>query len=98
MKQQLCICIVIGFSAVASPWLTDPIFAACPCNTADAGSGKAEQLNPRFNNENYATGDWFGLRNTLYDYGIEITGGYTTEPAGNPVGGLQHGFTYLHNL
>ena len=31
-------------------------------------------------------------------YGIEITGGYTTEPAGNPVGGLEHGFTYLHNF
>jgi hypothetical protein len=36
--------------------------------------------------------------NTLYDYGIEITGGYTTEPAGNPVGGIEHGFTYLHNF
>ncbi len=51
-----------------------------------------------FDREHYATGDWFGLRQTLYDYGIEITGGYTTEPAGNPVGGLEHGFTYLHNF
>jgi len=53
---------------------------------------------PHFDLQNYATGDWFGLRNTLYDYGIEITGGYTTEPAGNPVGGIEHGFTYLHNF
>jgi porin len=57
-----------------------------------------DEETPRFDSEHYATGDWFGLRNTLFDYGIEIAGSYVTEPAGNPVGGLEHGFTYLHNF
>jgi porin len=68
-------------------------FATCP----DCPEASAENA-PHFDLQHYATGDWFGLRNILYDYGIEITGGYTTEPAGNPVGGLEHGFTYLHNF
>ena len=73
--------------------VTNSIFAACPTHT-----GAPPEEAPHFDLQNYATGDWFGLRNTLYDYGIEITGGYTTEPAGNPVGGIEHGFTYLHNF
>ena len=73
--------------------VTNSIFAACPTHT-----GAPPEEAPHFDLQNYATGDWFGLRNTLYDYGIEITGGYTAEPAGNPVGGIEHGFTYLHNF
>ena len=73
--------------------VTHSTFAACPTHTGEP-SEEAEH----FDLQHYATGDWFGLRNTLYDYGIEITGGYTTEPAGNPVGGLEQGFTYLHNF
>jgi hypothetical protein len=73
--------------------VTNSIFAACPTHT-----GAPPEEAPHFDLQNYATGDWFGLRNTLYDYGIEVTGGYTTEPAGNPVGGIEHGFTYLHNF
>ncbi len=73
--------------------VTNSIFATCPTHT-----GAPPEEAPHFDLQHYATGDWFGLRNTLYDYGIEITGGYTTEPAGNPVGGLEHGFTYLHNF
>ena len=73
--------------------VTNSIFAACPAHT-----GAPPEEAPHFDLQHYATGDWFGLRNTLYDYGIEITGGYTTEPAGNPVGGIEHGFTYLHNF
>jgi hypothetical protein len=29
---------------------------------------------PHFDSEHYLTGDWFGLRNKLYDWGVEITG------------------------
>lgn len=53
---------------------------------------------PKFDSEHYATGDWFGLRNLLYENGIDITGDYVTEPLGNPVGGLRQGFTYTHNI
>ena len=97
MKRQLFIWVVIGLT-LASPWLTEPIFATCPCDTANLDLGNVEQAKPRFDFEHNVTGDWFGLRNTLYDYGLEITGSYTTEPAGNPVGGLEHGETYLDNF
>jgi len=82
-------------AVIALIWLAlvSSFYAVCP----DCPTTSAEKA-PHFDLEHYATGDWFGLRNTLYDYGIEITGGYTTEPAGNPVGGLEHGFTYLHNF
>ena len=73
-------------------------FAACPTHTGEPTTDGAETSAPKFNNDEYLTGDWFGLRNTLYDFGIEINGGYTTEPAGNPVGGLEQGGTYLHNF
>jgi porin len=68
-------------------------WAACPTCT-----GEPAEDAPHFDLQHYVTDGWFGLRETLYHYGIEITGGYTTEPAGNPVGGLEHGFTYLHNF
>jgi len=78
--------------------VTSRILAACPCDT-QAGEEAAEKKEaPKFDSEHYLTGDWFGLRNTLFDYGVEITGSYVTEPAGNPVGGLERGFTYLHNF
>jgi carbohydrate-selective porin OprB len=64
-------------------------FAACPTHT-----GAPPEEAPHFDLQHYATGDWFGLHNTLYEYGIEITGGYTTEPARNPVGGVEHGSTH----
>jgi porin len=80
--------VLICFGLVANS-----IFAACPTHT-----GAPPEEEPHFDLQHYATGDWFGLRNTLYDYGIEITGGYTAEPAGNPVGGIERGFTYLHNF
>ena len=89
--------IAIGF-ALTFFWLTDPIFATCPCDTTNVDWGDLEQVNPRFDFEHNVTGDWFGLRNTLYNYGLEITGNYTTEPAGNPIGGLEHGETYLDNF
>jgi porin len=97
MKQRLRIGIVIGL-ALAYPWLTVPIFAACCGDTSKSDLGDAEQLRPPFDYEHNVTGDWFGLRNTLYNYGLAITGSYTTEPAGNPFGGLDRGETYLDNF
>ena len=53
---------------------------------------------PKYDFQHNITGDWFGLRNTLSDKGIDITGGYAMEFLGNPVGGRQQGQTYVHNI
>ena len=46
-----------------------------------------------------ATGDWWGTRNWLdKSKGIEFSGTYTTDLAGNPVGGMKQGFTYTDNI
>ena len=74
---------IIALSAATSMAITASTFAACPCNAAALDSKDTPVATPRFGSDNYLTGDWLGLRNTLYDYGIEITAGYTTEPAGN---------------
>ena len=97
-KHASTLRVAVALAALVCTAVTNPLFPACPCNTVVPDAKDAEQVKPRFDNEHYLTGDWFGLRNTLYDYGIEITAAYTTEPAGNPIGGLEHGFTYLHNF
>ena len=42
----------------------------------------------------YGTGDWLGIRTTLGDKGLEISGGYTAEVWGNTTGGLKQGAVY----
>ena len=42
----------------------------------------------------YGTGDWLGVRTTLADKGVEISGGYTAEVWGNTTGGLKQGAVY----
>jgi porin len=42
----------------------------------------------------YETGDWLGIRTTLGDKGLEISGGYTAEVWGNTTGGLKQGAVY----
>lgn len=63
-----------------------------------AFSAAQAQSESPFSSETHLTGDWAGLRNDLYDAGINITGGYTTEPATNLSGGIEQGGTYLHNF
>ncbi len=53
---------------------------------------------PKFNSRDYLSGDWFGLRQKLYESGIELNASYTTEPAWNPVGGVREDATYLDNF
>jgi porin len=46
-----------------------------------------------------ALGDWWGVRNWLdKEAGVEFSVSYTTDLAGNPVGGMQPGFTYTDNI
>lgn len=40
------------------------------------------------------TGDWFGVRTSLADKGIEFSAGYTAEVWGNTTGGLKQGTVY----
>ena len=40
------------------------------------------------------TGNWGGLRDTLLQRGIDITGGYLSETAGNPSGGTSQAIRY----
>ena len=46
----------------------------------------------------YATMNWFGLRDTLANHGLDISVSYTANLAGNPVGGKSAGFTYCDNF
>ncbi len=46
----------------------------------------------------FITGPWFGLRERLYDAGIDLRGDYIIESLGNPSGGDKKDFTYTHNL
>ena len=45
------------------------------------------------------TGNWGGWRDRITDdYGVALVGSYTSECAGNPVGGRSQGVTYTHNI
>jgi porin len=46
----------------------------------------------------YATRNWFGLRDTLANKGLDVSASYTADLAGNPVGGKSAGFTYCDNF
>ena len=46
----------------------------------------------------YATLNWFGLRDVLSTNGLDISVTYTADLAGNPVGGKSAGFTYCDNF
>jgi porin len=54
---------------------------------------------PTLQNADSLTGDWSGYRSRLSDdYGISLVGDYTSESAGNPIGGRRQGITYTHNI
>ena len=46
----------------------------------------------------YATMNWWGLRDTLARNGLDISASYTSDLAGNPVGGKSPAFTYCDNF
>jgi len=54
---------------------------------------------PTLHNADSLTGNWGGYRDRLNDdYGLTLVGDYTSECAGNPVGGERQGVTYTHNI
>lgn len=48
--------------------------------------------------DDYALGRWWGVRDNLYNEGIDFSLTYTNNIAGNPTGGLAQGFTYTDNI
>jgi porin len=88
----------VALAAEMSSCAVVQTFAACPTHTAAPSPVSVDAEALPFDPDQYATDNWFGLRKTLYDYGIQLSASYVTEPAGNPIGGLKQSFTYLHNF
>jgi porin len=76
-----------GNSTVSTP----PPPAAC---VTDRPSGFDDWVNGKF-----LTGDWGGMRTELEKNGVDIFAYYTTDIAGNPIGGRKEGgFTYTDDF
>src|SRR5262249_2982927 len=62
-------------------------------------SERARGSGPSLMQADSLTGNWGGYRDRLRDeYGLAVVGDYTSESAGNPVGGNRQGLTYTHTL
>jgi porin len=60
---------------------------------------RARASGPPLEHADSLTGNWGGYRDRLRDeYGLSLAGDYTSESAGNPVGGRRQGVTYTHNI
>jgi porin len=73
------------------------LFLCVSFSAVFAGNSSSEQISNDADpwwKWDYATGDWFGVRTTLEDKGVEISGGYTAEVWGNTTGGLKQGAVY----
>jgi len=73
------------------------LFLCVSFSAVIAGNSSSEQVSNDADpwwKWDYATGDWFGVRTTLEDKGVEISGGYTADVWGNTTGGLKQGAVY----
>ena len=62
-------------------------------------SERARGSGPTLQQADSLTGNWGGYRDRIGDeYGLALAGDYTSECAGNPVGGRRQGVTYTHNI
>jgi porin len=73
---------------------TDPAFRPTP-GYRSAATGGASENQPY---QNKMTGDWDGARTRLHDWGVDINLKYTSETAGNPVGGKNQGTAYTQQV
>ena len=73
---------------------TDPAFRPTP-GYRSAATGGAPENQPY---QNKMTGDWGGARSRLHDWGVDINLKYTSETAGNPVGGKNQGTAYTQQV
>jgi len=106
MKHAVLPCLA-GLLLVAAPTL--PAQTADPLPSADNNGYSRfwDYYNPYPSNYigspqwwqgEAALGDWWGIRNMLDDSGVEISASYTNNIAGNPLGGIDQGFTYCDNI
>jgi porin len=99
--------------STAQPAVPSPTPAAMPAAMPAATEAQAQTLTSPVpipvNERNFRSdlivlpadhllGDWWGLRTRLEDDGITPSLTYVTDLAGNPVGGIRHGFTNADNL
>jgi len=96
MKSRFCLSLLAAAFCLGAS--VDSSLASCLVHTGVPLPSNADDPPEHFDLEHNATGNWFGFRDWLSDHGLEINGSYVNEPAGNPVGGLNRGFTYLHNI
>ena len=62
-------------------------------------SERARGSGPEREQADSLTGNWGGYRDRIRnEYGLALAGDYTSECAGNPVGGMRQGVTYTHNI
>lgn len=60
---------------------------------------RARGSGPSLTTADSLTGNWYGYRDRVRDdYGLTLAGDYTSESAGNVVGGRRQGVTYTHNI
>ena len=52
----------------------------------------------QFSDDEFVFGNWFGLRDTLFEHGLDVQLHYNTQPMWNVSGGEQKGGHYLHNI
>ena len=73
------------------------LFLCVSFSSVFAGSTPPEQIendaDPWWTGD-HGTGNWLGVRTTLEDKGVEISGGYTAEVWGNTTGGIKQGAVY----
>ena len=97
-SQILCTAMIIVSAARAygytTPWMHAPEY--------DGGWGLLDPSTwsdpDELEQQSALTSDWGGLRRTLHDDGIDFTGLYMMESAGNPTGGDLHKLRYTHDL
>src|SRR5262245_31425690 len=81
-----------------TPWLLpEPADRATAWGVLDFDRARGSA--PPWSHAHSLTGSWGGWRTELEDvYGVFVVGAYTSEVAGNPVGGQTQGVKYTHNV
>src|SRR5262245_28078603 len=81
----------------ATPWMNPQVEHPTPWGFLDFNRAQGSAQN--WERAKSLTGDWGGWRSRLeQEYGLFLLGTYTSEVAGNPVGGRSQGVTYTHNI
>ncbi len=92
MKKLLCP-VAVSLAVLAAAKAEDPNIRNNPDSVPSIEAGSVRWLEgPTL------TTNWWGLRTTADDAGITLSGSYTNNIAGNPVGGKSAGFTYTDNI